>query len=54
MSLDGIRQSEGEVDCVVMENDVSGVYWFLVISTETFFSLCVRSFLMVVVMLLAN
>ena len=32
-----IRQSEEEVDCVVMENDVSGVYWFLIISTEIIF-----------------
>ena len=33
----GTRLSEGEVECVVTENDVSGVYLILFISTEMFF-----------------
>ena len=52
--MEGLRQSGVEVECVVTENDVSGVYCFLITSTETFFSLFVRLFLMVVVVLLAN
>ena len=53
--LEGIQQNEGEVECVVTETDVSGMYWFLMIGTKTFFLLlCVRSFLLVVVVLAAN